>query len=222
MITEGGSPGGTPPQERAAGKPSDPEHPMLRHWLPWLLPNAAIGLAVLSLLFAQVRKNEWDLIAQAVQRGDFFIPIIIICADAFLRWLKTKFDNSLTAFLGPLFGCLSGFFVVILLLAYGFIAGDSSSSSSAGSSPSSNCAGSSPSSSPSSPSSSAGSSPSSSPSSSAGCPSSGPADFANIMTWVSFGVGFLAGTLALWETRPKKPKKPKTPPGSPPEAGTSS
>jgi hypothetical protein len=146
----------------AAVRPSAPKHPKLLHWLPWLLPNGAIGLAVIVLLFTQVSKNRWDLIAQSVHRGDFLIPIIIICADAFLRWRGTEFGDSLNAFLAPFFGCFSGALVIIVPLAYGFIA-DSSPPNGYG----------------------------------------GTADFANIITWLSFGVGFLAGTLSLWETRPR-------------------
>jgi hypothetical protein len=178
MSTEATAPlGGAPRSGHAAVASSNPDHRMLRHWLPWLLPNAAIGLATLSLLFAQVFKNEWDLIAQSVHRGDFLIPIIIICTDAFLRWQKTTFGNVLTAFIATFFGCLSCLFVAILLLAYGFIASSPSSSGASSS-----------------------------------------ADFANIITWASFGVGFLAGTLALWETRPRKAE---TSPTRPQEAGTS-
>jgi hypothetical protein len=115
---------GTPPPVHAAASPPRPEHLMFFHWLPWVLPLAAIALPeiILIIIGTGIAKHmTTDLAARSIDRGDVLIPVIIICAEAFRRWWETKFNNTIVAALAGFFAFLSGGFALIAIAAYAIV-----------------------------------------------------------------------------------------------------
>jgi membrane protease YdiL (CAAX protease family) len=77
--------GGTAP--RAAVKKQD--HRLILHWLPWVLPLLAIALPMLGFVVAAsipVFALRWGETSTALGRGDFLIPVLILCLEAIRHW----------------------------------------------------------------------------------------------------------------------------------------
>jgi hypothetical protein len=85
-----------PPQggaEVAGVKPpaaTGTQRQLIRHWLPWLIPLLAVALPLLgfvvaaSIPAAALRSGE---ASTSLGRGDFLIPVLILCLEAIRRWL---------------------------------------------------------------------------------------------------------------------------------------
>ena len=59
------------------------------NWFVWLLELAAIAVPVLVLLCADsIPKDHvtWAKVAVSVDRGDFLVPVLILCVDTVRRW----------------------------------------------------------------------------------------------------------------------------------------
>ena len=80
------------------GEARQVKHPFL-HWLPWLLPLLAIALPV--VVFSVVASVpaaalRWGDASTAIGRGDFLIPVLILCLEALRHWwTETKCDWKL-------------------------------------------------------------------------------------------------------------------------------
>jgi hypothetical protein len=78
----GGS--GVPP-----GAATQSEHGLLRHWMPWLIPLLAIFLPMLYFIVAgsiPAAAWRWGEAPTSLGRGDFLIPVLILCLEAMRRW----------------------------------------------------------------------------------------------------------------------------------------
>ena len=118
-ATEGFALAKTSPLPRT-GETSQVRHPFL-HWLPWLLPLLAIALPMVAFIVVAsipVAGLRWGDTPTAIGRGDFLIPVLILCLEA-LRcwWVETKCGWKLGIIrLVSSFLCLSA--AVISLFAF--------------------------------------------------------------------------------------------------------
>lgn len=65
-------------------RPGDP-------WFVWLLALAAIALPVVVLLCVgsiPLDRVTWVDVGTAARRGDFLVPVLILCAEAIRRWCR--------------------------------------------------------------------------------------------------------------------------------------
>jgi hypothetical protein len=80
------------------GETNRAKHPFL-HWLPWLLPLLAIALPMVVFSVAAsvpVAKLRWGEAATSIGRGDFLIPVLILCLEALRHWwTETKCGRML-------------------------------------------------------------------------------------------------------------------------------
>jgi hypothetical protein len=83
------------PQGEAAGvnapaaAADHPEHRLLRHWMPWLIPLLAIALPLLYFIVAASIPEaawRWGEASTSLGRGDFLIPVLILCLEAIRHW----------------------------------------------------------------------------------------------------------------------------------------
>ena len=68
---------------------TQPEHSLLRHWMPWLIPLLAIALPMLYFIVAASIPTaawRWGEAGTSLGRGDFLIPVLILCLEAMRRW----------------------------------------------------------------------------------------------------------------------------------------
>ena len=59
------------------------------HWLSWILPLLAVLLPILGFVVAAsipVDTLRWGEARTALGRGDFLIPVLLVCIDAVWRW----------------------------------------------------------------------------------------------------------------------------------------
>jgi hypothetical protein len=62
---------------------------LLMHWLSWVLPLLAVLLPILGFVVAAsipVDAMRWGEARTALGRGDFLIPVLLVCIDAVWRW----------------------------------------------------------------------------------------------------------------------------------------
>lgn len=62
---------------------------ILMHWLSWVLPLLAVLLPLLGFVVAAsipVDTMRWGEARTALGRGDFLIPVLLVCIDAVWRW----------------------------------------------------------------------------------------------------------------------------------------
>src|SRR5208283_6024945 len=72
----------------AESRPDTSEHD---RWLVWLLPILAILLPVVVLLVTYSIPRDaitWHEVNVAIQRGDFLVPVFILCVEAIRRWWR--------------------------------------------------------------------------------------------------------------------------------------
>ena len=116
------SAGTVPPSTPAAVTAERPDHRAFFHWLPWLIPMAAIAIPEILLIVIGTAKDSGDvsmgLATRSVDRGDLLIPVIIICAEAFRRWWDTTFTSTLAAGVACTCAFISGGMALIALGAY--------------------------------------------------------------------------------------------------------
>jgi len=83
------------PQGEAAGASvravaaTDRDRGLVRHWMPWLIPLLAIALPMLYFIVAAsipAAAWRWGEASTSVGRGDFLIPVLILCLEAMRRW----------------------------------------------------------------------------------------------------------------------------------------
>jgi hypothetical protein len=58
-------------------------------WLHWSITMGSIALPVVVLLVVSFIPHDslrWHSVSIAIQRGDFLIPVLIMCLDAIRRW----------------------------------------------------------------------------------------------------------------------------------------
>jgi hypothetical protein len=115
-----GDAGGTTAKSAAA---AGRKHLLLHHWLPWLIPLGAIGLPLLGFIVAGSIPDaalKWGEAPRSLGRGDFLIPVLILCLEAMRRWwfdvkcgwrLGTFALLLCTACLGAVVVCLYSFAV---------------------------------------------------------------------------------------------------------------
>jgi cobalamin synthase len=83
LTTDGTGPG------TSANAAEASDHWRTRHWMPWLLPLLAIALPVLAFVVVAsipVFAMRWGEAATSLGRGDFLIPVLILCLEACRRW----------------------------------------------------------------------------------------------------------------------------------------
>src|ERR1700722_9827366 len=62
---------------------------ILLHWLSWVLPLMAVMLPILGFVVTAsipVDALRWGEAHTALGRGDFLIPVLLVCIDAVWRW----------------------------------------------------------------------------------------------------------------------------------------
>jgi hypothetical protein len=80
------------------------EHDAFDAWLIWSIAVIAIGLPVLILICASsipVDRMNYASLHVAAGRGEFLVPILIMCAEAIRRWtreIKVKGNSCMIAF----------------------------------------------------------------------------------------------------------------------------
>ena len=60
-------------------------------WLEWFLPVLAIALPAFFLIlipFIQKHITTWGEVDLSAQRGDYLIPVLILCAETVRRWCR--------------------------------------------------------------------------------------------------------------------------------------
>lgn len=65
------------------------EHRLIRHWMPWLIPLLAIALPMLYFIVAGSIPDaawRWGEAPTSLGRGDFLIPVLILCLEAIRHW----------------------------------------------------------------------------------------------------------------------------------------
>jgi hypothetical protein len=73
-----------PPGPPGRIRPGDP-------WFVWLLALAAIALPVVVLLCVgsiPLDRVTWVDVGTAAKRGDFLVPVLILCAETIRRWCR--------------------------------------------------------------------------------------------------------------------------------------
>jgi uncharacterized membrane protein len=96
---------------------------VLSHWLSWALPVAAVVLPLLCFIvvvFGQAYKFGLGEGNVALGRGDFLIPVLILCVDAMLRWFfDVKYSRRRMIAIGVVLCLLC--FLVSLICGIAFI-----------------------------------------------------------------------------------------------------
>lgn len=81
-----GEPEGTSASSAAA---QQSEYLLVRHWMPWLIPLLAIAFPMLYFIVAGSIPDaawRWGEAPTSLGRGDFLIPVLILCLEAIRRW----------------------------------------------------------------------------------------------------------------------------------------
>jgi hypothetical protein len=71
-----------------AGDKSEPSK-LAEHWISWWVALAAIGIPVFVLLaWKSIGEGSlvWSGVASASERGDFLVPVVILCIESLRRW----------------------------------------------------------------------------------------------------------------------------------------
>jgi hypothetical protein len=101
----------------------------LSHWLSWALPLAAVVLPLFCffvVVLAQAYKLGLGEGNVALGRGDFLIPVLILCVDAMLRWFfDVKYGRRWMVAIGVV--CCLLCFLVALICGIAFVVATSSS-----------------------------------------------------------------------------------------------
>lgn len=116
--------GSTPPAPNTDSPPTRPDHHLFFHWLPWVLPLAAIALPEVILIIVGTGvagRMSVTFAARAVSRGDLLIPVIIVCAEAFRRWWETRFGSAWLAAVAGFLAVLSLTAALIAIAAYAIV-----------------------------------------------------------------------------------------------------
>jgi hypothetical protein len=61
------------------------------HWLAWVIALAAIAVPVIVLVVVDWipgHAGAWHGVNVSVQRGDFLVPVMILCAETIRRWWR--------------------------------------------------------------------------------------------------------------------------------------
>jgi len=91
------------------------------HWIGWLLTLAAVALPVVVLLAADSIPRAtlaWHYVALSVQRGDFLIPVLILCAEGIRRWWReVNCKTAALRFIRFLATAVCGACIVICLIS---------------------------------------------------------------------------------------------------------
>jgi hypothetical protein len=101
---QSGTGGASPPQATATHR----WRILLRHWMPWLIPLLAIGLPMLFFILAgsiPVAAWRWGEAPTSLGRGDFLIPVLILCLEAIRHWWYEVTCGRLMGIVG-LVGCV--------------------------------------------------------------------------------------------------------------------
>jgi len=106
--------------------PARPDHRVFFHWLPWLLPIGAILLPLAFLAIIGTARDpggvSMNLAARASDRGDFLIPVAIICAEGCRRWWDTSFSRWITAAFCGTCAWASAFLALIAIAVFMLVA----------------------------------------------------------------------------------------------------
>lgn len=101
-------------------------HESIQHWVPWLIPLLAVALPLLgfvvaaSIPAAALRSGE---ASTSLGRGDFLIPVLILCLEAIRRWL---FEVKCGKILGRVGACASVLcLAAVVVCLYSFSAASS-------------------------------------------------------------------------------------------------
>jgi hypothetical protein len=96
-------------------------HETIRHWVPWLIPLLAVALPLLgfvvaaSIPAAALRSGE---ASTSLGRGDFLIPVLILCLEAIRRWLFEVKCGKIMRRVGACASALCMAAVVVCLYAF--------------------------------------------------------------------------------------------------------
>ena len=80
-----------PAAAAAAGAPRAAFAEMGDRWLEWFLPVMAIVLPAFFLILIPFIQNNiwtWGKVDLSSQRGDYLIPVLILCAETVRRWCR--------------------------------------------------------------------------------------------------------------------------------------
>lgn len=89
----------------------------------WWIALGAIGLPLLVLLVtSSIPRDQVSLFAlrQSVRRGDFLVPIMIMCVEAIRRWCREVECGSILRYvrLAAVFLCASSAVICLIALAF--------------------------------------------------------------------------------------------------------
>jgi hypothetical protein len=92
---------------------------VLSHWLSWALPVVAVVLPIFCFSVSAsipAASLTWGEGQTALGRGDFLIPVLILCGDAMLRWFfAVKYSRRWLVTVGVVC-CLVCFLAVVTCL----------------------------------------------------------------------------------------------------------
>jgi hypothetical protein len=90
------------------------------HWVTWLITLCAILLPIVVLLVANSIPKAtltWTEVNVSIQRGDFLIPVLILCLEATRRWWRDVQCGLLLGVIRLVATVLCGAAVVVCLIA---------------------------------------------------------------------------------------------------------
>ena len=93
----------------------------VKHWLPWVLPLLAVGLPLLGF---SVAASIPDFALRAggagtsLGRGDFLIPVLILCMEAIRRWLFEVKGGPVLSFFGVVASLICVLAVAVCMYAF--------------------------------------------------------------------------------------------------------
>jgi hypothetical protein len=90
------------------------------HWVTWMITLAAIVLPVVVLLVSDSIPKAavtWTEVNVALQRGDFLIPVLILCLEAIRRWWRDVECGFVLGVIRLVATGLCGAAVVVCLIA---------------------------------------------------------------------------------------------------------
>jgi hypothetical protein len=103
-------------------------HPQLRHWMSWILPLLAIGLPLVGfVVVASIpgAKLAFGGGTRSLGRGDFLIPVLILCLEAIRCWWAEVECGTMLAASRVFLSAACLFAVVIALYAFAVAANTS-------------------------------------------------------------------------------------------------
>lgn len=82
-----------PPPEQASAELLPERHGLARgdHWFVWLLALGTVAVPIVVLVCADSIPRDrlvWHQAGVAVQRGDFLVPVMVLCAETVRRWWR--------------------------------------------------------------------------------------------------------------------------------------